>query len=247
MHTLILPEDFDLSPSDPKQRFAFLEERARERLFDAISNSRNDASFVETIERIYVGTVNGLLSGMNEKLIDVPDQNFERYFNDFLQESIARSTRYKFESLAIETAKNLSQKGRLLIENAETSLREAISISKRSESEKAQLSRKLDELIQSLKSERSISANKAYSLYAAILIGIAGTTTFMADAPSAWSTLTNTAEFLMQEAFDEDENQKIGQQRTKLLAPPSASASADNDKQDRLAARDNNLNDEIPF
>jgi len=223
-HKLLLEEDFLKLPKNANLAFAVLEEKARDRAFKIIAQTDdyNDLNFL--VRRTYIATVEALAGRFLSKGIGIKYEGgpFADFFDEFVHRATERSLASRLTSIGAGEApvSSISQRARARIENAEHAFRKAINESERSEKEKKRLHAKLDELLNSLKGTKPVSASMAFATLAFLLVAVDYSTSILADAPEAARTIRHTVEHVLEEKFAEEEEEQLLIERQRLLAPP---------------------------
>jgi hypothetical protein len=237
---LISEADYERLPSDPYQKFAALEEICRRNMLEVISHETGDDfdALVRTSYMTIVSEVADELGIEGIRYIDNPDQNLQQDVQEFIRRvsGVVARIRLRKYSGRDGFSVRLANKTKGIIENEVSKLRDVIAKSELAEDKKRKLLGKIEEFRTELHKER-LGYNSTLATLALIAAGLGGTTSFLADAPNAVSTII---QLIGQDKEREDAEilRLEGPPRTRLLTSQSTSVTT-------RFSRD--LDEDIPF
>lgn len=188
-YSILSASDFANAPSDPEQKFAYLEDIARRNVFSIVDDSQS-RTLDSLLRRTYMSTVAALAARLGITGITTSPKNpDEEAFYDFLMEANAATTAIRVSGLTeagpFSVKLGMDTKGRIY-DHIER-LRVAIERSSLAPSRKKALFEKLEEL-RSEMSEKRLSFAKTLALLGAFAVGAAS---FLADSSDAKDTITS--------------------------------------------------------
>ena len=186
---LILSADFEALPTEPTLRWLKLRDLLERRLESSVESQegRSDSDLVEywsvlanAADELNVGSLPAISHG-----------NIRQSFEVFQSEVIALATRLSLRTPSINRALSvaLERPTRAKIHAQIERLRKLVASSELDAERKNKLNAKLDEL-QTLITAPRTDFGKTLEVLAFIAMVIAGTTSFLADAPDALTTIT---------------------------------------------------------
>lgn len=245
---LVSPEDYAYLPSDLVGRFVAFEEICRRNLNQAITNE-TPAHFDQMIRLEYMTLISAAAEECGVEGFDFPwhlDQPQEA-FQTFLLKAAGVATRFRLRGAGkLDThSVRLASKTRGRIEQQIAKLRDIIINSELPEGQRKGLLNKLNELSVELSQPR-VQYGKVMAVLAVVCATLGGTTSFLAEAPSAVATITS---LLGADKIAEDaETERLGPPPTPKALPPKPRALPAPDfglPPQQKGRRE--LDDEIPF
>jgi hypothetical protein len=203
---LITAADYEHLPSDPYQKFAAIEEICRRNMLEVISQetSQDFDSLVRTSYMTIVSEVADELGIPGIRYIDNYDsvgldvQEFIRIVTGVVARIRLRNSTGR-DGFSVR----LASRTKGLIEVEVTKLREAVSDSDIEDGKKRKLLAKIEDFRTELHKER-LGYAAAFSALAIIAAGVGGTTSFLANAPDAHTTVTKIIEMVGQDKEKEE-------------------------------------------
>ncbi|RVE77732.1 hypothetical protein [Sinorhizobium meliloti] len=188
---LISEADYERLPSDPLQKFAALEEVCRRNMLEAISHEtpQDFDALVRTSYMTIVAAAAEELGVDGVRYIDSFD-NVQEDVQEFIRlvSGVVARIRLRKSSGRDAFSVRLANRTRGIIENELARLRDSVSESDLDEVKKRNLLGKIEEFRTELHKER-LGYGAALSTLAIIAAGLGGTTSFLADAPNAVTTI----------------------------------------------------------
>lgn len=234
---LITEDQYEALPAEPMKRFLALEDICRTKMLQAITHETS-SDYDEIIRLQYMMTVASAAETLGINGISYPKEHTSpsSQLNSFFAQVTKLTTRLRLLSSGHGDAYSvqLANRTRGKITIQVNKLRDIIEKSDLPDERKNALFRKLDEFITELEQPR-FSFSKAMAILAYIGLGVATTTSFLADAPDAIATITKLIG--EDKAAETAEVTRLGDQ-PKLKALPRPET--DGEKQF-------NADDDIPF
>ncbi len=233
-YDLITDEDIENLPEEPHERFVALDTICRRSLSRLISNE-SQVSFDNFARIQYMSYIAAAAEELGVQGIFYPKlMNPIEGFEEFVREVGAASMRIRLKSKSSKLySVELSNITKARIEQEIGKLREIINNSDLSETKKEALLIKLGELSSHLYEKRRISLAKTMTILMFVSSGLMMTTSFLADAPQAMTTITSLIG-ADKEAEDAENRRLSGKVELKALPAPTPSAIADNSSVDDI-------------
>lgn len=245
-YELISSEEYDSLPEGQDQKFVELEAICR-RNMNKMINDQTSPGFDSMVRMQYMTTVSSAAQelGIEGVLYPHHSDNPANEVDNFLLQASGVVTRIRLRSsrknqpMSVQLGIRTKAKIELQIQK----LREIVNGADISDIKRKALLEKLDEFSIELNRVR-LSFGKVTALLASISVGlcvtVAGTTSFLADAPQAIATINNLIG--QDKELEEEESKRLGApvERKALPAPPLQSVNVPQNY-------DFDLDDEIPF
>ncbi|MGR9449291.1 hypothetical protein [Rhizobium leguminosarum] len=234
-YDLITDDEYDSLPEDAQQKFAALEAICR-RSMNRLISDQTPRHFDELIRMQYMITVAAAAAELGVEGVTFPGHldNPADGLQYFLVDVSAATTRIRLRnSASLAYSVRLSARTRGRIELQIRKLRDVIDGSELPADKRDRLLAKLNELAAELDHTR-VSFSKLMSLLAALSVGLAGTTSFLADAPNALTTITSLVG--ADKEAEEAEARRLGAPPVQKALPAPTTTS-----------QENALDDDIPF
>ncbi|MBU2956793.1 hypothetical protein Q4511_16235 [Paracoccus sp. 1_MG-2023] len=233
-YDLITDKDYDNLPDDPESQFITIEAICRRNMSSMITE--NTPNTFDTLVRLqYMSTVFAAAAELgfhglpDYERLDDPTDGFDRFLMS--ANSLVTKLRIRNAGRSSPTSVKLTIKTKRLIEYEIEKLKDIIENSDLEESKRKSLLGKLEDLIEEIHRPR-VRFSIIMASLAAIGLGLSGTASFLADAPSAIATIAS----LIGQDKEEEKLVKevVAQPSPKALPPPSTNT-------------DSEYDDEIPF
>ena len=207
-YELVGDADYDLFPADPAEKWLALEATCRRSLNELIIESR-DLAADQLLRLQYMSTVSAAAEELQIAGLSVPvtAESFDAFLMDVTRVSTKLRLRARGASQAFSV--QLRSRTREGILSQILKLRDFISGSNISESDKATFGEKLEELEALVRSNRT-DFGKVMKVLGWIAAGLFATTSFLSDAPNAVETIIA---LIGQDIIEEEASQKA-------IAPP---------------------------
>jgi hypothetical protein len=245
---LITADDYKNAPSDPGEKFAYIEALCRERLYQAVETTQSNALDI-MLAREYMETVRAAAEALGIPGLPPPnnDQQHREEFDEFQLAATRVVTKIHIQGseAGSRTSVQLSEDARKRIETKIALLRKTIEEADIPQKRKDTLKRKLDELSIELV-ERRLGFGTALLTLSTV---VALASSALADAPQAVKNIKGAVTEIVaiigaEKVAEEREAKRLG-------APPKALAITDQRPQARPSVRpqpfDSDLDDEVPF
>ncbi len=239
-YELISDDDYDTLPLEPEKRFAAIERICRKNMMAMISNESNDNSYDSLLRTEYMTIVTATAEELGINGIHYIDNfdNTEDNLREFLRETSGVTAKIRLRNSSGRDALSvkLASRTKGLIEDQLTKLKASVTESTLPEDKKLRLMGKIEEFRDELHKER-LRFGVSLAVLASIGAMVGGGTAFLADGPTAISTITHLIG-IDKESEDAAILRLEGPPKPKLIAGPVLPA-----KGPRLAPAD----DDIPF
>lgn len=222
-YSLLDIEDYDAGPTDPARKFATLEQKARRNLLEILDHSESNAVGAE-LRSQYIMLMTSAARALGIAGVEIPDGHFENEWEEYQTFSIRvrgviaeimlnASLVPRPHSVALSS----STKGK--IESQIIVLRGLIENSNLDSKRRARLIGQLDEFASELNRPR-LNYAVAMSAMALFLSGMQGSTSTLADAPSAIQTVGTILKWIgIDKDAEDNERERLGSPPPKLEAP----------------------------
>lgn len=188
---LITEADYERLPSDPSLKFAAIESICRRNMLDVISHE-TDGDFDDLVRTSYMTIVAAAAEELGVGGVEFIDgrEGVHEDTKEFIRRvsGVVAKIRIRSSSGKDSFSVRLANRTKGIIENEVSKLREAVSESDLEDSKKRRLLAKIEEFRTELHKERMGYGN-ALAALAIVTAGLAGTTSFLADAPGAVTTI----------------------------------------------------------
>lgn len=238
-YELITEADYASLPGDPEGQFVAIEAICRRNVSRLINQESNN--YYDAMVRLqYMSTIAAAAQELGlSGLYDYEGRSAPaEAFNEFLLSANALATRIRIRKAGSNSQNSvrLSNRSRSRIELQIDSLRALVRGSDFSEHRKTALLRKLEELSNEVSQER-VSFSKVMAIIAYVSAAIGGTTSFLAGAPDAITTIVSVIG--ADKEAEEAETRRLGPApKPRALPPPSPP---------KLKPSSGNFDDDLPF
>ena len=244
---LISDEEYESLPDEPQQKFLRLEQICRTNLHGLITTESHPARD-ESLKREYMTIVSVAASELSIGDLDAPrwSEDWSEAYETFRLEVGAIITRLQLRSSGPKAfSVHLTSRTKARIELQINRLRTIIEDSDLPAHRKQSLMDKLDELSQELVKPRVRFAN-IMAILAVVSVGVATTTSFLADAPDALATITSLIG--QDKEAEEAERLRLGHERTPALPAPETPAEHSRGRGASAPSFESSgMDDDIPF
>lgn len=244
-YSLLEFDDYERAPEEPHRKFATLEQTARRRMNEFIEQA--ESSYVSNeLRNQYTTLMIGIASALGIPGVTQPEGHFENEWEEYqafcikVQSAVA-SIMLNSDLVAGARSVRLATSTKAKIEGQLSILRSLIEHADMPAARRSKLIGQLDEFGSELNRPR-LNYGAVAMVASALLAGLAGVTSTLADAPNATQTVGTILRWIGQDKEAEEREQERLGPPPRLLPAPTASKEATSPS----GAYDD-LDDEIPF
>jgi hypothetical protein len=244
-YSLLEFDDYERAPDEPHRKFATLEQIARRKMNEFIDQA--DSSYLSTeLRNQYTALMIGIASALGIPGVTNPEGHFENEWEEYqafslkVQSAVA-SIMLNSDLVAGPRSVRLASSTKAKIEGQLSILRSMIERSDMPAARRSKLIDQLDEFGAELNRPR-LNYGAVAMVASALLAGLAGVTSTLADAPNATQTVGTILKWIGQDKeAEEREQERLGPSQPMLPAPNQKEAATP------VGGSYDDLDDDIPF
>lgn len=251
-YSLLDIEDYETGPADPPKKFAALEQKARRNMNEIMDNTQS-GDLSSELRSQYIMLMTSAARALGIPGVEVPDGNYNNDWEEYQAFSIR--IRGVIAEIMLNAALisrphsvqiSSSTKGK--IESQIIVLRRLIEHSDLDDKRRKRLIGQLDDFTAELGRPR-LNYAVAMSAMALFLSGMQGTTSTLADAPSAYQTVGSIIKWIGNDKDAEDkERERLGVATPRLEAPkPKPKPTPQPSRPPFGGGFGDDLDDDVPF